>query len=272
MDETHQLPLCDERRLALGDTAKKCKVGLFGGSRRRVVPGDGVVGECPQRIVIAPAGEELEGAHPDVAPRNPREHRAWEQPLSDDLLACGHGRECPCRRHAKAGHGLTDNILSYHGANTGSPVAAAREWRGSRSLQLYVAADAVPSDDFAKQNGPPIAQLRHPVSELEAGVRHGQRLGVLRYLISTEHGDALRRAERHGIETKFVRQRLIELHELGVGDGCWRHVREKALRESRVAVLEREVRVVCGGDWHVGVQGLYQAPGGNHGSVLRLSG
>ena len=67
MNETNVQPSGDEVSLAGYDLLKKSAIRVHGASRFRVVTGNHVVGEVPDRIHVCAGGEVLECADPDMA-------------------------------------------------------------------------------------------------------------------------------------------------------------------------------------------------------------
>ena len=68
-------------------------------------------------------------------------------------------------------------------------------------------------DHFAEEDGPAVAELRHELPELMPGIRHRERLALLRHAVSREHFDALWRRQRLGIEPKLEREFFVELKQ-----------------------------------------------------------
>ena len=60
-------------------------------------------------------------------------------------------------------HGLADEVLAQHRPERGATIAAAREGRQARALELDVAQDAIASFELAEQDRAPVTQLRHEV-------------------------------------------------------------------------------------------------------------
>ena len=110
--------------------------------RRRglgVVAGDHVVSQEPHTLRVAPRGEVLERAHPDVARGHAGQDRARQRRLAQHRLAGRHRRERAGGRHAERRHGLGYEVLAQHGPERGPAVAAAREGRAPGALELDVA-------------------------------------------------------------------------------------------------------------------------------------
>ena len=88
-----------------------------------------------------------------------------------------HGGERSGGGHAERSHGLANDVFAEHRAEGRFAIAAAREWRPARTLQLQIAARTVHVDDFAEQQRPAVTELRRESTELVAGVGLRQRLG-----------------------------------------------------------------------------------------------
>ena len=156
------------------------------------MPRDDVVGELPHAVGVAARGEELEGADADVARRHARQHRAGQHGLAHHVLAGDDGGERARGRDAEREHRLADDVFAQHRAERGAAVAPARERRRARALELDVAADAVGVDDFAEQDGAAVAELRHEMAELVAGIGHRDRVGAVGHAFAGEDFGALR--------------------------------------------------------------------------------
>ena len=147
----------------------------------RVVPGDDVIGQPPHTLGVAASGEILEGADADVAGGHAGQHGAWQGILTDHLLAGDH-----CGERARGGNAegyrFADDVFAQHRAQRCAAIAAARERRRPRALELDVAPDAVEVDDLAEKDGAAIAELRHEVAELMAGIGQRDRLRAVAYV------------------------------------------------------------------------------------------
>ena len=132
--------------------SKSATCGLGRVRQLGVVPRARVVGECAQGVRIAMGGRPLHGADANVARGDAGEHRAVAHRLAIDRFACHRHREAARRGDAKRVHRLADDVFPQHRAERRTAVAAAREPRLARSLQLDVDAFAGGRDLFAKQN------------------------------------------------------------------------------------------------------------------------
>ncbi len=245
MDEAHQHPPGDELRLTRDHAIEQRTIGLPlpAGVRPpyvRKMAGDGMVGQRPQRLDVAARGEELEGADADVARRHARQHRARQRRLAHHRLTGRHGRQRSRGRNAERRHRLADDVFAQHGTQGRPPVAAARERCRPRAFELNVATDAVPAHDLAQQDGAAIAQLRHEVAELVAGIGQRNRLGTRRYAVARQDRHTLRRRQRLGIEAELGGESRVELDQARRRDRCGRKPHVEALRQAGVAVVERQ--------------------------------
>ena len=117
-------------------------------------------------------GEELEGAHPQVAGRDAGQHGAGQFPFAIHRLAGGGHRQRTRRRDSECVHRLADQRFTQHGSDGGLAVAAAREGRAPRPLERDVAPLAVAVDHLAQQQRAAVAQLRHEADDQEQRHAH----------------------------------------------------------------------------------------------------
>ena len=207
-------PARDERRLRVDDALEQRERVVAAARRVGVVARERVRGERRQRFAVVARGEELERADADVARGHAREHRARQHLLAHDALARRHGGERARGRDAERGHRLAHDVLAQHGAERGASVAAARERRAPRALELDVASLAVLADDLAEQDRAPVAELRHEAAELVPGVRERDRLRALGQRVAGEHLRALGRSElRPRSSAEQLGERAVDLHD-----------------------------------------------------------
>ncbi len=128
-----------------------------------------------------------------MAARDARQHRPRQRGLAIDRLARRDDRERARRRDAEGLHGLAEDILPQDRSEPGPPVAPAREGRAARALELDVEALARRVQDLAEEDRPTVAELRHEVAELVAGIGHGQRVRAVGHPVAREHSHAVRR-------------------------------------------------------------------------------
>jgi alkanesulfonate monooxygenase SsuD/methylene tetrahydromethanopterin reductase-like flavin-dependent oxidoreductase (luciferase family) len=180
VDEPDEQPLGDEPRLRVDHRVEERAVRALGARGIGIVPRDGVVGQQAHGLDVAAAREVLERAHADVAGRDARQHRAGQPLLAHDGVARRDRRQRARGRNAERRHRLAHEVLAQHRPDAPRAVAAARERRAPRALELDVAAHARPVDHLAEQDGPAVAQLRHEHAELVPRVRRGDGLGSRR--------------------------------------------------------------------------------------------
>ena len=118
-------------------------------------------------------------------------------------LAGDDGGERARGRNAQRRHRLADDVFAQHRTQRGAAIAAAREWRRARALELDVAADAVGVDDLAEQDGAAVAELRHEMAELVAGIGHRDRVGAVGDALAGEDFGALRAVQPVRIEAEL---------------------------------------------------------------------
>ena len=114
MDEADAHPPRDEAGLPRDHAVQKCPDGSRGPERAGVVPCRRVFGELPDRVHVAPRGEELKSADADVARRHPGQDGTGQLRFAQDGLARQQGREGAGRRDAEGRHGLADEVLAQH--------------------------------------------------------------------------------------------------------------------------------------------------------------
>ena len=230
VDEADQQPARHELGLAGHNAVEQRSVGMFRGGCLGIVPGESMIGERPHRLRVAPGGEVLEGANPDVASRHASEHRPGQPGLAHDQLAGGNRRQRPCGGDAERGHGLAHEILAQHRPKRRPAVATAGERGRARALELDVAALPVTVDDLAEQNGAPVAELRHEVAELVPGVSRRDRLGAFRDAVPREHPHPSGSGEPIRVHAEVRRQRVVQADQARGCDRCRGAADEEAVR------------------------------------------
>ena len=144
MDEAEQHPWRNQLRLPGDDAIEQRAIRLRSLRRLRIVAGDCVVGQRAYAYCIATCRELLEGAHAQVARRNPRQHGSRQRRLAQHPLSGGHRGKCPRGGHAKRRHRLAHNVLTQYRPQRGSAVSPARERSPAGTLELEVVTHAVP--------------------------------------------------------------------------------------------------------------------------------
>ncbi len=96
-------------------------------------------------------------------------------------------------------------------------------------------------DDLAEQDGAAVAELRHEMAELVAGIGHRDRVGAVGEALSGEDFRPFRAIQHVGIEPEMDGQRPVQLDQPRGGDRGRRHAGEKVRRQRRIGVLEREM-------------------------------
>jgi hypothetical protein len=102
--------------------------------------------------------------------------------------------------------------------------------------------NAVPADDLAEQDGPPVAELLYEGAELMAGVSQRDRIGAFRDDVAGEDLCSLGRLERDAVGTEGVGEGAVHFHDTRVANGRRRDARVEALRQASVCVLEAKHR------------------------------
>ena len=169
------------------------------------MPGDRMIGEQPHGLGISAGGEILERADADMAGRDAGQHRAGQHGFAPHVLSRRHRGQGARRGHAKRRHRLADDVFAQHRPKRGAAIAAARERRPSGALELDVEARAVGGDDLAQQDGAPVAELRHEMAELVAGIGGGERRRAVGHQIAGETWTVSGLARAPGIKARDVR-------------------------------------------------------------------
>ena len=249
VDEAEIEPARHQFGLPAGDGFDQRQIRILGFRRFRIVAGDRMGAQFPQRRLVAARGEILERADPYVARCHPRQDSAGQQRLAKHALARGHGGERPRRGNAQRRHRLADDIFPHHRAERRAPVAAARKRRAPRALQLQVAPPTGRVDHLAQKDRPAVAELRHEMPELVPGIGHGDRLGALGQPLAGQHVDALGRFQHVGLDAEFGGQSAVDLDELRrVHDGR-RNLRVEVGRQTGVTVVEGDLGVHGAAPW-----------------------
>ena len=209
---------------------------------------DRVIGEPSHERRVTVRRRVLKRADADMARRDADEQRAGQLRLARDVLAGRDDRERPSRRDAERVHRLADHVLAQHRTDRCLAIAAARERRATRALQVQIATPAVDVEQLAEQQRAAIAEAPDEHAELVTGVRLCHRRRARGRGVADEHGDAGRRSERIGIDAQLGGQLLVERQQARSrrGRGLPRHV--QAFQLTNVRVVEREQR--RGGDAH----------------------
>jgi hypothetical protein len=78
------------------------------------------------------------------------------------------------------------------------------------------------------------------VTELVAGIGHGQRLAGLGHGIAGKDGDTLGRGKPGGVEPELSGEFLVQPDQAGRSNGGRRQTRKEPLRQPRVTVVKAE--------------------------------
>ena len=152
----------------------------------------------------------------------------------------GDRRERARGRDAERRHRLADDVFAQHRTERRAAVAAARERRRARALELDVAPHARAIDHLAQQDGAAVAELRHEVAELVAGIGERDRLRAGGEAVAGQDLDGLRRRQHVGIEAELAGQRLVDLDQARRRDRRRIEPGIEALRQPRIAVVEAQ--------------------------------
>jgi len=103
---------------------------------------------------------------------------------------------------------------------------------------MNVAPHAGPIDDLAQQQRPAVAELRHEIAELVAGVGHGQRVGAGRRAIAGQRLQTFVRGQRRRVQSQRLGQSFVEPDQRRAGHRHRLHAGVENVRQARVAVVE----------------------------------
>ena len=239
VDKAHPQPAGDEGRLADDHRPQQVRVGSITGPHLRIVAVNHVVGQVAERLGIATRLKVLEGAHPHMTARHPRQHRPGKATgVAKDRLAGGDRRQGAGGGDAQGRHVFADQVLTQHRSQPGPAVTPAGEGRAAGTLELDVQALAGRVPDLTQENGSPIAQLRHEAPELMAGIGHGQGHRPLRHPVAGENLHGLRRPQGRRVQSQAGGEGFVELDQSWLGHRHRRQAGEEALGQSGVAVVE----------------------------------
>ena len=115
-------------------------------------------------------GRVLKRADTDVTCGDADEHRAGQHRLPPDAFAGRHHCQGPGRWDPKRVHRLADQELAQHRPDGGFAVAAPRERRPARTLQVHVTTASMDVEHLAQEKRPTIAQTRRIATELMPGI------------------------------------------------------------------------------------------------------
>src|SRR5271165_607428 len=170
--------------------------------------------------------------------RDTREYCAGLHGLAINGIAGRDGSQCPGSGNTERRHGLADDVFAQDGTGRGSAVTTAGERCGSRALQLNVISNAVKSDDFSKQIGASVSELRHKMTKLVSGIGLRQGLGSHRHTVASQYFDTFCGRKRHRIQLELSSQLYIQLDQAWERDGGRIQPSVESLRQSCVSVVK----------------------------------
>jgi hypothetical protein len=106
-----------------------------------------------------------------------------------------------------------DDVFADDRADRRTTVTPSREAAATGSFELKIKPVPVNVENFTKQDGPPIAKLRHEASELMPRVRLCNWLGTWCDLVSGKHSEAIRTFQELRIDAQLSRKRIVDAHE-----------------------------------------------------------
>ncbi len=219
MHEPDEHPLRDQRRLRGTHGVEQREIAIVGVGRIRVVAGDGVIGQPPQQVHVAAGRHVLEGADPQVAARDTGQHRARQRRLALHGAPRGDHRQRPRGRDAKRVHGLADDVFAKHRPDRRKTVAAPRERRCARTLEVKVAKASIGRREFAQQQCPAVAQTRNIAAELVSGIGLGHGHRTLGNQVADQKTQPVLAAQPAGFDAELGGQGLVEYKQTRFGGG-----------------------------------------------------
>jgi hypothetical protein len=155
-------------------------------------------------------GKELESADPDVAAGDARENRARMPLFPLDTVAGRDRSERTRGRDVHRRHRFGYEIFAQDGSDRGLAVAAPREGRRPRSLELDVEAFAVGRDDLTEEQRAAVAELRRKMPELMPGVGKRKGIGPTGHLLAREQAGELFVARVGNVDAEPRRECMVE--------------------------------------------------------------
>src|SRR4029077_2966711 len=150
------------------------------------MPRHDVISEAPDRIQIPARREELEGADPDVARRNPGQYRARQRRLAPNRVPRRNIGERSGGWNPQRRHRLADDVFAQDRPERRASVAPPGKRRWARPLELDVAAHPVAINPLAEKKGTSVTELRYESPELVAAISHSERLASLGHPVARE--------------------------------------------------------------------------------------
>ena len=127
-----------------------------------------------------------------------------------DTATRGHDGEGPGGGDAQRVHRLADDVLAQHRPDRGQTVAASRERRGSRTLEVKVTNRPVRAGDLAEQQRASVTQTRDEPAELVSGVGLRNRRGTVRHQGPDQEPQSVGALQPDCVQTQVGGQPLIE--------------------------------------------------------------
>ena len=149
------------------------------------------------------AAKILERADANVAGGDAGEDGPGQRRLPHHALAGHDSGERSRGGNAQRRHRLADDVFAQHRTKRGTAIAPPREGRRAGSLELDVTADAVGVDHLAEQDGAAVAELRHEMTELVAGIGHRNRVGAVGDPLAGEDFGAFRAIQPIRVEAEM---------------------------------------------------------------------
>ena len=150
----------------------------------------------------------------------------------------------------RRGHGLADDVFAEHRPEGGTAVAAAREPRPPRPLELDVHEPPGRRPVLAQQDGAAIAEHRE-AAVLVPGVGLCDRSGTDRQVLAREQGRGGLRRDGSEIEAEFVREAVVQDRHPRFLNSGRRSGDVKCCRKTCIAVFESPAKTTRPRDYSI---------------------
>ena len=196
------------------------------------VPGDDVIGELRDLLMLVAVEEHLERAEAHMRGRQARHHGGGFDALAIHLLVAADDAQRAPGGDAQAVHGFRTQVFADAGAQHGAAVAAARIGRDAGALELHIPELSGAVAYLAQQDRAPVAQLRHEVAELVSGVEHGQRIAARQQAVADEVLGEIGARCFCAVEIDQARGVGIEADQIGSGQRGGMQAAVKTVRQA----------------------------------------
>ena len=146
-----------------------------------------IIGELCESLLITLQSKILKSAGTYMPQGDPCKDRARQNFFPIYRLPGGDSAQRARCRYSKRMHRLANNIFTKHWAECSTPISLPGEWGKACSFELNITAKTRIINDFSKENGTPVAQLRNELAKLMTGIDHSERFSARQDLIAGEN-------------------------------------------------------------------------------------